>query len=79
MTDEHISPFALFAPWRDMGADDLAAWGINDVAYVKPIIVDGASAYAIHSADGQPLDVIDGRDAAFAAALVNDLMPLSVH
>ncbi len=79
MTDEQISPFPLFAPWREMGADDLAEWGIDDVAYVKPIILDGASAYAIHSADGHPLDVIDGRDAAFAVAVVNDLVPLSVH
>ncbi len=79
MTDEHIGPLSLFAPWRDMGVDDLAEWGINDIAYVKPIIIDGAGAYAIHSADGRPLDIIDGRDAAFAAAVVNDLVPLSVH
>jgi len=58
---------------------NLAEWGLEDVAYVKSVEIDGEDVYSIHSADGRALDVVDGREAAFAAILVNDLMPLSVH
>ncbi|MCU0730144.1 MAG: DUF1150 domain-containing protein [Hyphomonas sp.] len=35
--------------------------------------------FVVASADGQRLAIVEGRDAAFAAALANDLNPLSVH
>jgi len=35
--------------------------------------------FVVASADGQRLAIVEGRDAAFAAALANDLKPLSVH
>lgn len=35
--------------------------------------------FVVASADGQRLAIVEGRDAAFAAALANDLRPLSVH
>lgn len=35
--------------------------------------------YAIHAADGTPLAIVENRDAAFGAALQNELVPLSVH
>ncbi len=61
------------------GADELAAWGLNEIAYVKPILVDGDSAYGIYSADGLQLGVAADADAAEAAARHNDLYPLRVH
>lgn len=35
--------------------------------------------FVVASADGQSLAIVEGRDAAFAAAFANDLHPLSVH
>ncbi|MEQ9505319.1 MAG: DUF1150 family protein [Hyphomonas sp.] len=35
--------------------------------------------FIVASADGQRLAIVEGREAAFAAALANDLNPLSVH
>ena len=35
--------------------------------------------FVVASADGQRLAIVEGREAAFAAALANDLNPLSVH
>jgi hypothetical protein len=35
--------------------------------------------YAVHRADGARLAVLGDRDAAIAAALANDLAPVSVH
>ena len=55
------------------------ALGSMHVAYIKPVTVDGESAYAIHSANGQELAVFGDRDVAFVAARQNDLEPVSVH
>jgi hypothetical protein len=35
--------------------------------------------YAVHSADGARLAVLTDRDAAYAAAVANELAPVSVH
>lgn len=64
---------------RQMSARELAFFGIEDLAYVKRVEVDGAAAYAIHAADGTQIAVLAGRDIAFATVRQHDLEPLSVH
>lgn len=62
-----------------MSDHDLAALGLQEVAYVKPIFVEGNTAYAVHAADGTEIAVLANRDIAFAAIRQNDLRPVSVH
>jgi hypothetical protein len=42
-------------------------------------VADPDDLFIVASADGQRLAIVEGREAAFAAALANDLNPLSVH
>lgn len=35
--------------------------------------------FSVHASDGQRLAIVEGRDAAFAAARAHDLRPRSVH
>lgn len=35
--------------------------------------------FSVHSSDGQRLAIVEGREAAFAAARAHDLRPRSVH
>ncbi len=42
-------------------------------------VADPDDLFVVASADGQRLAIVEGREAAFAAALANDLKPLSVH
>jgi hypothetical protein len=42
-------------------------------------VADPEDLFVVASADGQRLAIVEGREAAFAAALANDLSPLSVH
>jgi hypothetical protein len=42
-------------------------------------IDDPEDLFVVAGADGQRLAIVEGRDAAFAAARANDLSPLSVH
>jgi hypothetical protein len=64
---------------RAISERELAILAVENVAYVKPVEVDGHAAYAIHAADGTQLGLAAERDAAFAAVLQNDLTPVSVH
>jgi len=58
---------------------DLMVLGLEQVAYVKPIEVEGAAAFAVHAADGTQIAVMKSREIAFATILHNDLEPVSLH
>ncbi|CAO3416753.1 DUF1150 family protein [Azospirillum doebereinerae] len=64
---------------RQLSTQDFAAFGVDHVAYIRPVEVEGVTAYSIHAADGTPLSVLPEREVAFAAVVQNDLEPLSVH
>ncbi len=58
---------------REVDAKDIAGTVPDDV-------LDGTTKfYAVHSADGTRVAVVTDRDAAFAAARQNDMVPVSVH
>ncbi len=64
---------------RHMSARDLALFGMQDLAYIKMVMVDGATGYAVHAADGTQIAVLPDRDVAFATVRQHDLEPVSVH
>lgn len=70
----------------------LAALGGPNLVYIRAVeakelagsvpdeVLDGSSKlYAVHSADGTRVAVVSDREAAFAAARQNDMVPVSVH
>ncbi len=64
---------------RQLSARELVLFGMQDLAYVKSVMVDGTLAYAVHAADGTQIAVLPDRDVAFATVRQHDLEPLSVH
>ncbi|MFQ5958184.1 MAG: DUF1150 family protein [Alphaproteobacteria bacterium] len=64
---------------RHMSPAALLALGGPNLAYIGRVVIDGASGYGIHAADGTVLGVAEDRDTAFAAARQNDFEPVSVH
>ncbi len=60
-------------------ARDFEALGLEQLAYVKPVKVDGRTAYAVHAADGTEIAVMSDREVARAAIRQHDLEPVSVH
>jgi hypothetical protein len=64
---------------KTLSAQDLGSFGIEEMAYIKSVIVDGQKLHAIHAADGTPLTVVAERDLAFATVLQHDMRPSSVH
>jgi hypothetical protein len=64
---------------RAISTHDLAALGLQDVAYIKRVTVDGKTAYAVHAADGTPIAVLANREVAYVAVRQHELEPVSVH
>lgn len=61
---------------RRMAAEELrAALPPNALADLDEI----DEVFAVHSNDGTRVAIVEGRDAAFAAARMHELKPLSVH
>lgn len=62
-----------------LSAKDFAALGAQQIAYVKPIAMEGELRFEIHAADGTPVALAESAALAFAAVRQNGLEPLSVH
>jgi hypothetical protein len=64
---------------RQMSLQDFAALGLNDIAYVKPVLIEGEPAFAVHAADGTEMIVLPKHEVAVAAVRQHELEPMSVH
>ena len=64
---------------RQMSARELALFGMQDLAYIKAVVIDGATGYAVHAADGTQIAMLPNRDVAFVTVRQHDLEPVSVH
>ncbi len=62
-----------------MSTRDFAEWGVQQVAYIKPVEGEDGTAFAVFAANGQQLGLMETRDVAQAALIQNDLEPVSVH
>lgn len=62
-----------------ISSGEFAGLGVNEVAYIRAVQVDGMAAFAIHAADGTALGVTQERAVAEAAVRQLDMQPLSVH
>jgi hypothetical protein len=64
---------------RNISTAQLAQLGVSQVAYVKPVLMNGTRAYAIHAADGEPMAVAADQDLAVAAILQHEMAAVLVH
>ncbi len=58
---------------------DFVSLGLQQLAYVKPVMVAGTPAFAVHAADGTQIAVMADRRIAVAAITQHDLEAVSVH
>ncbi len=76
-----------------MSEDQLAKLGGGHVAYIREIGADAAAKalgepvtltnhqrlYCLYQADGTPISISPSREAALAAAMEHELLPMTVH
>ena len=64
---------------RHISTEQLAQLGLQQIAYVKPVVVNGTAAFAIHAADGTPMALADNRDVAIAAIQQHEMVATQVQ
>ena len=64
---------------RNLTQAQLMQLGVTQMAYVKPVWMDGVTAFAIFAADGSPMAVAADCDMAMAAIMQHEMMPALVH
>ncbi|MGA3400597.1 MAG: DUF1150 family protein [Acetobacteraceae bacterium] len=78
MNDQNAAA-SVMVDVRKLSPEQFAQLGMTHVAYVKPVIVNGAAGFAIHAADGTPMALADNRDVAIAAIMQHEMQPALVH
>ena len=64
---------------RELTAQDFLSFGMQDVAYVREVQIDGQIGFAVHAADGTPLSVMDSLAEATTLIHHNDLETVVLH
>jgi hypothetical protein len=64
---------------KHISSREFALLGMNDMAYVKRVVVNDEAGFAIHSADGTQIALIANREVALATIRQHDLEAVSVH
>ncbi len=62
-----------------ISAAQLASLGMEEIAFVKPVMTENGPAFAIHAADGTPMAIASNVNLAAAAIIQNDMLPSLVH
>lgn len=70
-----LSPMTL----RSLSNLDFARLGADAVAYLRPVVLNGALAFSIHAADGTQIGAAPNADLAAAAIRQHDMEPMLVH
>lgn len=76
MNTERLDPHAVMA---NLSPHDFRQMGLNEMAYIRTVEVDGATAYAIHAADGTPLMINETFETACGVILENQMFPVVTH
>lgn len=58
---------------------ELRGLGMESVAYIRAVEVEGEAGFAIHAADGTPMAVTEDRETAINAILQHEMMPVPLH
>lgn len=67
------------AALRSMSNLDFARLGAESMAYLRPVVLNGAVAFSIHAADGTQIGAAPSADLAAAAIRQHDMEPALVH
>jgi hypothetical protein len=64
---------------REMSVADWARFGAQQIAYIRPVVVNGITGMAIHAADGTPIGAAPTAELAIAAIVQHEMAPALVH
>ena len=74
-SDAAPASFAL----RHISMADWARFGVQEIAYIRPVVVNGVAAISIHAADGTQIGAAPNAESAIAAIEQHELAAVLVH
>lgn len=78
-TEFSESPKVVRVDVHHLTAEQLAGLGLSQIAYVKPVLMNGITVFAIHAADGTPMALADSCEIAIAAVQQHEMLASLVH
>jgi hypothetical protein len=72
-------PLRAFLDPHHMTEAQLAELGLEQIAYVRPIMTPNGPAFGVFSANGTPMAIATDGNLARAAIVQNEMAPVSVH
>jgi hypothetical protein len=64
---------------KNLTLADFRNFGIQHIAYIRPVMDQSRIVYSIYAADGSRLSIMNTLQEAAVAARMNDLEPVTVH
>ena len=64
---------------KALSVADWARFGAGEIAYIRPVLVNGQKAIAIHAADGTPIGAAPSAELAIAAIHQHEMDAVLVH
>ena len=77
--DDPIADNAAIELNGEIYAGELIYLGLDEIAYIKPIVEDGEDIYGIFAADGEQIGMAPEFELARAMTIQSDLYPVNVH
>jgi len=80
MPNDISNPFiGLHGTHASMSLEEFADWGADDVAFIKPSVLEGEPVCILTDAKGSPMGVGSTRETAMQEALALGFIPLTAH
>jgi hypothetical protein len=64
---------------KNITPKEFAVLGMQDMAYIKRVVVNDEPGFAIFAADGTQVALLPDQEVALATVRQHDLEPVSVH
>lgn len=64
---------------ENLGNKELLNFGLQDMVYVRPVVMDDQELYAIHAADGTPLSIMESYENAMHKINESDMHAATIH
>lgn len=72
-------PARIFLDPHNITEAQLAELGLEEIAYVRPIMTPSGPAFGVFAANGTPIAIAPDNNLARAAIVQNEMAPVSVH
>jgi hypothetical protein len=77
--DEWDSVYETVVNVRHISSEELENLGMDELAFVKPVMTETGPAFSIHAADGRQLALTSSEALAAAMIIQNEMLPKLVH